>query len=270
MSIAPITYLTTPEQQHMLFLALPIKQNPFSKKAGSTSHVELATTTLTTMFSGRHPDGSRVFSDPRPATGVHFFMAYAQLAGLPPTPPKTVWLPPLPPPSPPPFQLFQVPPRNPKTKELRHLVVVMAIYDADFGPYIGAFTNIESFAASLDKSVLEVIDETGFVDPDDPTSALNILANNGTYANPDAFVQLLMRYNFSNPTIPAAINPKSMDPNKLLFVLGATFPGLTDTKILKAAGGYPGANQLWPVLGTPGGIVYAPSVPPPPPKPPES
>lgn len=259
MSVSPISYLSTPEQQHLLFLALPIKQSPPLKQKPD-AHLHSAVTTLTTMFSGRHADGTHLF-DPRPATGVHFFMAYAQLAGLPDA--NGIWKPAPPPkyPCPPPFQLFQVPPPNPETKALRHLVVVMALYDADFGPYIGAFTNSQSFAAGFDTGVLEVIDETGFVHPDDPTSAKNILANNGTYANPDAIVQLLMRYNFSNPTIPAATSPKPMDPGKVFFVLGATFPGLTDTKILKASGGYPNANQLWPLTG--GEIQFEPSVPPP-------
>jgi hypothetical protein len=265
MSISPITYLATPEQQHLLFLALPIKQS-LKKNSPSTSHVEATVSTFATMFSGRHPDGSNVF-DPRPATGVHFFMAYAQLAGVPDS--TGDWKPAPPPkyPCPPPFQLFQVPPPNPETGDLRHLVVVMAIYDADFGPYIGAFTNDQTFAGKLDAGVLEVLDETAFVHPDDPTSAANILANNGTYANPDAFVQLLMRYNFSDPTIPAATSPTPMDPTRFfpLFVFGATFPGMSDTKILKASGGYPNANQLWPLAA--GEIKFAPSVPPPPPPP---
>lgn len=126
----------------------------------------------------------------------------------------------------------------------------MAIYDADFGPYIGAFTNDQKFSVSLDTEVLANLDETGFVGADDPTSAENILANNGTYANPDAFVQLLMRYNHADPRIPTH----------------AVFPGLTATKILKRSGGYPNANQLWPLIPPPGGIVYAPSVPPPKPQ----
>lgn len=87
MSISPITYLTTPEQQHLLFLALPIKEVPtLPPQVGLVP-------TLTTMFSGRHPDGTSVFSDPRPATGVHFAMAFFQFAGVPSPPP-------------PPFQVF--------------------------------------------------------------------------------------------------------------------------------------------------------------------
>lgn len=236
----PISYLTAPEQQHLLLLALPIKAVPGSAKVAPT---------LTTMFSGRHEDGTKMFSDPRPATGVHFFMIYVQIAGIPPA-------------QPPPFPLFQLPPPNGKLP--RHLAVVMAIYDADFGPYIGAFTNDPSFALSLDNNVLRNLDETGFVDPDDPTSAQSILASNGTYANPDAFVQLLMRYNWGDPTIPAAlaatrkVAPDTRRTPKYFF--GGTFPGLTVTKILKATGGYPHANQLWPLPS--GEIEYAPSIPP--------
>jgi hypothetical protein len=234
MSVPPITYLTTPEQQHLLFLCLPIKEIP-TKPAE-----EGLLPTLRTMFLGTRSNDANGF-DPRPATGVHFAMAFIQVAGQPTIPP-------------PPFPVFQVPPsyKVGKVVVVRHLAVVMAIYDADFGPYIGAFTNDQVFSLGLDQEVLANLDETGFVTDDDPTSAKNILFNNGTYANPDAFVQLLMRYNHADPTAP----------------INAVFPGLTATKILKRSGGYVNGNQLWPYPA--GKIDYAPSVAPPPPKPPQS
>jgi hypothetical protein len=233
MSTAPITYLTTPEQQHLLFLCLPLKEKPSLPKP----KVDLASA-LGSMLAGKQLDGTTTEFDSRPATGVHFTMSFAQWA-----PGVTPWFPA--PSPPPPFPIFQVPP--PSSKGKRNLLVVMAIYDADFGPYIGAFTNSQAFSALLDLVLLN-LDETDFVSDDDPTSAVNILANNGTYANPDALVQLLMRYNHADPTAP----------------ITAIFPGLTDTKILKTSGGYPNANQLWPLPQKK--IVFAPSVPPPKPR----
>jgi len=232
MSVSPITYLATPEQQHLLFLCLPIREVPTAPPEAGLMP------TLRTLVSGGHSNAGNGF-DPRPATGVHFAMVFLQLARVPS-------------PAPPPFQVFQVPPsyedKQTHLPVVRHLAVVMAIYDADFGPYIEAFTNDQAFAVTLDTEVLANLDETGFVTDDDPTSAKNIIANNGTYANPDAFIQLLMRYNHADPTKP----------------INAVFPGLTATKILKRSGGYVNGNQLWPF--PPEEIEYAPSVAPPSPK----
>jgi len=225
----PVTKVAAPDEQHLLFLGLPIVFKPNSDPAAAVMG----------LLGGGSPS-----SDPRAATGVHFFMTYLLLAGLPQ-------------PVPPPFPLFQLPPVNPDTNEPRHLLVVMSIYDADFGPYIGAFTRDPGFAAQLDK-LLAVLDETGFIDPSDPTSAAGILANGGTFQNPDAFVQLLMRYNWADPTLPASILGSTVNPPpNPKYVLGATFPGLTIARLLNTTTGYPGASQLWPYPAVP--IEYAPS-----------
>src|SRR5712664_4390346 len=111
MPASPITHLTAPEEQHMLFLFLPLI-------SGATPPLESeAVSTLHALFSGTHSSGASVLPDPRPVTGVHFFMVYALKAGVTPA-------------SPPPFQAFQVPPPNPETKAPRDLAVVMSIYDA--------------------------------------------------------------------------------------------------------------------------------------------
>jgi len=230
-----ITKVAAPDEQHMLFLGLPIVFQP---------NTDPSTAVMALLGGG----GDGVAGpDPRPATGVHFFMTYVLLAGMPQ-------------PAPPPFPMFQLPPVNPETKEPRHLLVVMSIYDADFGPYIGAFTADQGFAGELDK-LLKIIDETGFIDPSDPTSAKGIIANGGTFQNPDAFVQLLMRYNWSDPTLPGSILGSTVNPPpNPKFFLGATFPGLTIAKLLNTTTGYPGASQLWP--SPPVGITYAPSTKP--------
>ncbi|HEX8249172.1 MAG TPA: hypothetical protein VF599_13425 [Pyrinomonadaceae bacterium] len=242
--IGAVTSLSAPEEQHLLLLFLPLKH-------GSKPPLESdGISTLHTLFSGSPPADSTAQSDPRPATGVHFFMIYALAAGAEQNPP-------------PPFPAFQVPPPNPDTKEPRDLAVVLSIYDADFGPYIGAFTSSPTFSALLDATVLQSLDETGFVDPDDPTSAQGILANGGTFANPDAFVALLMRYNWADPTRPAATSPTNIanpNPDWKPYFLGATFPGLTIGKILNTSNGYPNALELYPVKAPP--IDFATSTPP--------
>ena len=85
------------------------------------------------------------------------------------------------------------------------------------------------------------MDETGIVEDEDPTSAKNILANDGVVNNPAEFYCLLMRYNFADPTIPAvAAVPTGA---KYKYLLNHTFPGLTIEKILD---NYPNAAELWP------------------------
>jgi hypothetical protein len=239
MSAKAIASLTASQEQHMLFLFLPFKH--FTKPETQSQAVGA----LHSLLGGSTPGGG----DSRPAKGVHFFMLYILGAGQTPA-------------APPPFPTFQVPPPNPETKAPRDLVAVMSIYDADFGPYISAFTSNEDFAKLLDLGLLANLDETGFISPDDPTSAAGILANGGVFENPTALVTLLMRYNWADPTIPAATDPRFIkNPNPAWkYVLGATFPGMTVTSILKTSGGYPNAAELWPV--NPVVINYAPSVPP--------
>jgi hypothetical protein len=240
MSVAPITHLSAPEEQHMLFLFLPLK----------TGGSPAAVPALRTILSGHREKNGSVSVDPRTVTGVHFYMVYALLAGEPAT-------------SPLPFPTFQLPPPNPETGSPRDLAVVISIYDADFVPYIKAFTNDPTFTPKLD-ALLEALDETGFIDPSDPTSAKGIHANGGVFKNPDDFITLLMRYNWADPTIPATQNNAEASVGGWKYYLGATFPGLTNSRLLNQKHGYPSAAQLWPVTGN--NIVYAPSTPPPAPK----
>lgn len=238
MTVLPITRLSAPEEQHLLLLFLPLR-------SGTPSSTVLPS--LRTLFSGRAPVESMDGPDPRYATGVHFYMVYALEAG------ETTS-------APPPFTAFQLPPPNPETNAPRNLAVVLSIYDADFAPYIQAFTTDPTIAANLDATLLQNLDETGFVSPDDPTSAAWILANGGTFNNQDAFLALLMRYNWADPTIPAATTASAVaHPNPAWkYFLGATFPGQTTASLLD---NYPNAAQLWPNPGVT--IDYAPSAPPP-------
>ena len=234
MTVLPITQLSAPEEQHLLLLFLPLR-------TGTSSSAVVPS--LNTLFSGKALDAP----DPRYSTGVHFYMVYSLKAG------ETTS-------APPPFAAFQLPPPNPETYAPRDLAVVLSIYDADFAPYIEAFTTDPVFAATLDATLLANLDETGFVSPDDPTSAAWILAHGGTFNNQDAFLALLMRYNWADPTIPAATTASAIaHPNPAWkYFLGATFPGQTTGALLD---NYPNAAQLWPNPGVT--IDYAPSAAPP-------
>ncbi|MEO6193324.1 MAG: hypothetical protein ABIS20_09960 [Thermoanaerobaculia bacterium] len=196
--------------------------------------------TIGQLISGADPG-----PDSRPSTGVHFFMTYPMVAGTP---------------SPIIVPTFQAAPGvGGKAKDL---LVVLSIYDADFEPYISAFFANPAIVAGLNM-IVGMLDETGLVAADDPTSAANIIANGGVRKNPAAFYQLLMRYNFADPTIPAIgpggiANPAPTPPR---YFLGATFPGLTVGKILDLKTGYPDAGALWPESGAPA-ITYEPSTPP--------
>jgi hypothetical protein len=212
---SPITQLTQTEQQHMLFLFLPVK------KESSESVNEALTTLKNTVIPG---------NDIRALTGVHFFMFYYLPAG------KSAGLP---------IPSFEA-------MDDRGLFVVQAIYDADFVPYISSFVDNPTIAFGLNL-ILKAMDETGIVKPTDGTSAVRILERGGVKDNKAAFNCLLMRYNFSDPTIPAATT--SAPGQK--FTLGFTFPGLTVGKILK---NYPDAQDLWPSPAVP--IHFDPSVPP--------
>ncbi|WP_184543026.1 hypothetical protein [Mucilaginibacter sp. FT3.2] len=207
---SPIVELTPAEQQHLLFLFLPVKKGP-------AEHVNEAVTHLKNAFVLKSAAGN----DRRAATGVHFFLFYllghGQNAGLP-------------------IPSFQA-------KEDRGLLVVQAIYDADFAPYIGSFVEDDDIAKGLN-TILFLMDETGIIDPSDPTSAAFILENGGVQSNVSAFNCLLMRYNFADPTIPAAT--PALGGKKYLF--GGTFPGLTVGKILQ---NYPAAPELWPSTPVP-------------------
>jgi hypothetical protein len=228
---APITSLIPAHEQHMLLLFMPLRSGqaqPAIEAAGKVFGV-----------AGQCPDS-------RPSTGVHFSMSYHMPAGAP---------------SPIVVPTFQAAPGV--SGKAKDLLVVLSIYDADFGPYIGSFFDDPAFVKGL-TLLLQSLDEDGLVALDDPTSAAYILAHGGVKENAKAFYQLLMRYNFADPTIPAVgpggmANPPSV-PSR--YTLGATFPGLTVGKILDSTTGYPDAGSLWPspeATPLPPPITYEPS-----------
>ncbi|HEY0782804.1 MAG TPA: hypothetical protein VGE98_10135, partial [Thermoanaerobaculia bacterium] len=161
-------------------------------------------------------------ADPRALTGVHFFMFYGLAADTQPVPALPV----------PTFQ----------TAAGKDLLVGLSLYDANFGPYIDAFTSQPPIAAALD-ALLTTLDESGIVEPTNKTSAAFILKRGGVAKNSSAFRTLLMRYNFGDPTIPAAAKFPVNTPPQPKYLLGATFPGLTVGSILQS---YPNAQELWP------------------------
>lgn len=224
-TIAPITNLAAGQEQHMLFLFFPLKKGT----------VHPATESVQNLVAGSG-EGTPGGVDPRVLTGVHYFMFYGLPADTTPTPALPV----------PSFT----------TAKDKDLLVVLSIYDRDFAPYISAFTSNPQIAAGLN-GILEVMDESGCIDPSDPTSAVSILKNGGVAKNAPAFFDLLMRYNFADPTIPAANNfPVNTSANPK-YLLGATFPGLSVGWILQ---NYPDAPSLWPLPAPK--ITFAPSAPP--------
>ena len=228
-SSGPVTHVTAPMQQHMLFLFFPLKKGALAQALGSIGGLTGSGTTAADSESAAPGAGS----DDRAATGVHF----AMFTGLPAdTKPDF------------PVPSFQTAPG-------KDLLVILSIYDADFSPYIAAFTSQKPIADALD-GVLGLMDETGIVEPTDPTSAAWILANKGVFKNPNAFVDLLMRYNYSDPTIPATTGAGVSPVQNPKLLLQATFPGLTVGQILQT-GDLGGAYPYPPVP-----ISYDPSAPP--------
>jgi hypothetical protein len=211
--MAAITSLTAPEQQHMLLLFLPIKEAGAEKVVQALNNIRLELT--------------QDVIDNRAETGVHFSMFYYLPAGTTPN---------LPVPS------FQ-------TAKGKGLLVVQALYDADFKPYIDSFVNNKDIAKGLN-TVLLFMDEDGIVPDTDTSSAKYILTHGKVEGNPKEFYRLLMRYNFADPTLPAVA--KIVNPGK--YLLTYTFPGLTIGKILD---NYPDADVLWPT--EPVDIKYAES-----------
>jgi hypothetical protein len=203
---SPITKISAAEQQHLLFLFLPIKAKKLAHALESVDNLQKAIKALPA-------DGP----DLRAATGVHFFIFYSLANG------KTPGLP---------VPSFQTMPG-------KDLLVVQSIYDADFAPYISSFVTNPFIAAGLNQ-ILESMDESDIpgVDPNGPTSANFILANGKVEKNPDAFNCLLMRYNFGDPTLAASSNAPGAK-----YTFGTNFPGLTIGKILK---NYPDAKTIWP------------------------
>ncbi|MGY4537124.1 hypothetical protein ACVW0P_001540 [Mucilaginibacter sp. UYNi724] len=216
----PIKSIPAAEQQHMLFLFMPLK------KKTSPAVVSQAISSLQTEIKN--------ITDPRAATGVHFFMFYHLLDGQAPQPGL-------------PVTSFQTMPG-------KDLLVVQSLYDADFAPYISSFVTNPVIAWGLDQ-IVNAMDETGIFPASDPTSAISIKENGGVAQNPEAFNCLLMRYNFADPTIPASA--KIPADTKYKYTLGVTFPGLTVGKVLQ---NYPDAPALWPF--PPADITYEQSTPP--------
>lgn len=226
----PITSLSAPQQQHMLLLFFPLKKGTLHQ----------AISGMRGLVGQDAGDGAAPGPDTRTMTGVHFFMFYGLPADTAPSGPTAV----------PSFQ----------TAPGKDLLVVLSIYDADFAPYITAFTSQPAIANALN-GVLSVMDESGIVDPSDPTSAASILSNGGVEPDSVNFFNLLMRYNFADPTIPAANVFPVNTPANPKYLLGATFPGLTVGAILQS---YPNAQTLWPWPQVE--IQFDPSLPPPPPQ----
>jgi hypothetical protein len=204
---SPITNVPVGEQQHLLFLFIPLKKGTVHeaiKKVEELKHLSKAS--------------NESSADPRPDTGVHFFMIYGQADGQP-----TKGIPV------PGFQSFPG----------KDVLVVMSLYDNDFAPYIKSFFAIPAVVTGLN-GLLYLMDESGIpgLNPEDPSTAINIAKNGGVVKNANPFYCMLMRYNFADPTLAAGSSAAGAK-----YTLGATFPGLTVGKILN---NYPDAKQLWP------------------------
>ena len=159
--------------------------------------------------------------DLRATTGVHFAMFHYVPEGAP------SFLP---------VPTFQSAPG-------KDLLVALALYDADFEPYISAFTVHPEVARELDL-LLSALDETGIVADDDPTSAASILARGGVGQNNEQFIQLLLRYNFGDPNLSGAAGDALILPaGSQRYSFHATFPGLTVGDVIA---NYPNADKLWP------------------------
>ena len=234
----PITSLAVPAEQHMLFLFFPLKKGTI-KKAVAHAQASFGAPAAAPSEGLKSTAGG---VDPRVQTGVHFFMFY----GLPADTESAL-----------PVPSFA-------TAKGKDLLVVVSIYDGDFFDYISAFTSNPAIAFGLN-GIVSLMDETGFVEDDDPTSAHAILQDwnpiehtGGVATHTSDFVRLLMRYNFADPTIPAANAFPVNTPADPKYLLGATFPGLTVGWILQ---NYPQARELWPLGAKP--IVFEPSTLPP-------
>jgi len=208
MSTPKVITVPITDQQHMLFLFIPLRKGVLAAALAAAEKVKeaakLATVSATDSF------------DFRKTTGVHYFTIYAQADGQP-----TSGIPV------PGFQSFPG----------KDVLVVMSIYDGQFDAYISAFFEIKEVVDGLD-TLLLLMDETGIpdVDADGPTSASHIHEMGGVKANPLAFYCMLMRYNFGDPILSAGDKGGK-------YVFGANFPGLTVAKVID---NYPDAAASWP------------------------
>ncbi len=189
----PVTTVSVPDQQHMLFLFIPLKKGLLPQA------IEAAK-----ALNGAAAAGSGG-GDPRKTTGVHHFMIYAQADGQP-TPGIPV----------PGFQSYPG----------KDVLVVLSIYDGQFDAYISAFFEIDAVVNGLNGLML-LMDESNIpgVDANGPTSANYIAKMGGVKKNAQAFYCLLMRYNFGDPVFSAGDKGGK-------YTLGTNFPGLTVAKII--------------------------------------
>ncbi|WP_337968047.1 hypothetical protein [uncultured Flavobacterium sp.] len=194
MSTTPVITVPITDQQHLLFLFIPLKKGFLTEAMGAAQKVKEAAAPLTA------PTG-----DLRKTTGVHYFTIYAQADGVP-TPGIPV----------PGFQSFPG----------KDVLVVTSIYDGQFDAYISAFFEIDAIVQGLN-GLLHLMDESGIpnVDANGKTSANYIAKMGGVKKNALAFYCLLMRYNFGDPILSAG------DKNGK-YVFGTNFPGLTVAKII--------------------------------------
>lgn len=200
---SPLAPLPADKRQHMLLLFLPLKKDVFSK-----------------LSEQRENENSKPL-DLRATTGVHFAMFHYVPEGAP------SFLP---------VPTFQSAPG-------KDLLIALALYDADFEPYISAFTVHPAIAQQLDL-LLSALDETGIVADDDPTSAASILARGGVEQNNEQLIQLLLRYNFGDPNLSGAAGDALILPSGgQRYSFHATFPGLTVGDVID---NYPNAGKLWP------------------------
>ena len=159
--------------------------------------------------------------DNRAATGVHFAMFHYVPEGAP------SFLP---------VPTFQSAPG-------KDLLVGLSIYDGDFRPYISAFTGDRDIASQLD-DVLKILDETGIVSDKDHSSAAYIRTHGGVAQNNEEFIQLLMRYNFGDPTLAGTTGTLDLVPEAdRRYAFHAVFHGLTVGDVIN---NYPQADKLWP------------------------
>lgn len=193
MSTSKVITVPITDQQHLLFLFIPLKKGLVGKAMIAAEQVREA-------IKAEEPP----VTDFRKTTGVHYFTIYAQADGQP-TPGIPV----------PGFQSYPG----------KDVLVVMSIYDGQFDAYISAFFKIKEVVDGL-TILLGVMDETGIpgVDPEGLTSAKHILKK-GIEKNALAFYCLLMRYNFGDPILSAGDKGDK-------YVFGTNFPGLTVAKII--------------------------------------
>jgi hypothetical protein len=194
MSTPQVITVPITDQQHLLFLFIPLKKGVLSQ----------AMLTAEKIKEAAKPAVAPV-GDARKTTGVHYFTIYAQADGQA-TPGIPV----------PGFQSFPG----------KDVLVVMSIYDGQFDAYISAFFQIDAIVNGLN-GLLLLMDETGIpgVDAAGKTSANYISEMGGVKKNALAFYCMLMRYNFGDPILSAG------DKNGK-YVFGTNFPGLTVAKII--------------------------------------